>query len=591
MNETFCPHCGGIHQPGSGSCPEIRLAGLTLPDGIRVLERVGAIALGELYLAEYLDSQVGVELLIIRPGATGSEPAAESTGLVQLRDQLDRSVRVEHPNVARVCGTGETKEGALWATFEVLQGKLLSEILSGGEVIPPSEAIDLILQAASGLQAAHEAGLVHGNLSPDTILVTRTADNRHLVKLIGFGLVQLGTQPSVGGPESTRYAAPERLTGHSPDERSDVFSLGAVLEHLLTGAPPSADHDEALPVPEAARRVLAKALELPPDDRFQTVAAFARALATSTSRPPARIRSGQRRPGRPGVVLAVAAVIAIAILWLWRSTQGSKVGYAGNGVMGAGEPITTGEIRGPPSAVLDSTPMLLPESRPDSGTAPPAAPSVRRGSANSRTQVGPTRPPAASSPRPDDRAASDSMLVDVRSVDSTIQVDLRYATANNFTGAPLPGYEATRALLRQGAAAALGRVQAKLRSKGLGLRIFDAYRPVRASRAMVDWAERTGHRELLESGYIAQRSRHNLGVAVDLTMVDLVTDTEVPMGTTFDNFTDTAAQMATAGGEAMRNRQILAEAMESEGFTPYGRAWWHFNYPPQGAVPLDQVIR
>jgi D-alanyl-D-alanine dipeptidase len=183
------------------------------------------------------------------------------------------------------------------------------------------------------------------------------------------------------------------------------------------------------------------------------------------------------------------------------------------------------------------------------------------------------------------------MLVDVRSVDSTIQVDLRYATANNFTGAPLPGYEATRALLRQGAAAALGRVQAKLRSNGLGLRIFDAYRPVRASRAMVDWAERTGHRELLESGYIAQRSRHNLGVAVDLTMVDLVTDTEVPMGTTFDNFTDTAAQMATAGGEAMRNRQILAEAMESEGFTPYGRAWWHFNYPPQGAVPLDQVIR
>jgi zinc D-Ala-D-Ala dipeptidase len=183
------------------------------------------------------------------------------------------------------------------------------------------------------------------------------------------------------------------------------------------------------------------------------------------------------------------------------------------------------------------------------------------------------------------------MLVDVRSVDSTIQVDLRYATENNFTGAPLPGYEATRALLRREAAAALGRVQAELRSKGLGLRVFDAYRPVRASLAMVDWAERTGHRALLEGGYIAQRSRHNLGVAVDLTLVDLMTGTEVPMGTSFDNFSSPDARMANVSGEALRSRQTLVQAMESEGFSPYAQAWWHFNYPLEEAVPLDRVIR
>jgi D-alanyl-D-alanine dipeptidase len=177
----------------------------------------------------------------------------------------------------------------------------------------------------------------------------------------------------------------------------------------------------------------------------------------------------------------------------------------------------------------------------------------------------------------------------VRSVDPTIQLDLRYATANNLTGAPLPGYEAPRALLRREVAAALGRVQARLRGKGLGLRVFDAYRPVRASRAMVDWAERTGHRALLESGYIAERSRHNLGVAVDLTLVDRMTGTEVPMGTTFDSFT--AAQTANLDDEALRNRQTLAQAMAAEGFSPYGQAWWHFNYPLEGAVPLDRVIR
>jgi D-alanyl-D-alanine dipeptidase len=450
---------------------------------------------------------------------------------------------------------GETGEGAPWAAFETFRGELLSEILSKPAVLPPTEAIDLVLQAASGLRAAHEVGLVHGNLSPDTILITRTADHRPVVKLIGFGLVQRGIAPSLRDAKSIQYAAPERLAGASPDERGDVFSLGAVLHQLLAGELPSAGGGGRVPVSEAVRRVLAKALERLPEDRFQTVAAFGRALATAMSRPPARIPSRARHAIRSGGILAVAVVlVVIAVLWLWRSTEESKLRLARDGAMAAGEPITTGELRDPPSAALDSTPMLLPESRPGGAT------------------------------------AADSMLVDVRSVDPTIQVDLRYATADNFTGAPLPGYEAMHALLRRQAAAALGRVQARLRGKGLGLRVFDAYRPVRASRAMVDWAERTGRQGLLESGYIAERSRHNLGIAVDLTMVQRATGTEVPMGTTFDNFT-AAARSGNASGEALRNRQILAEAMKSEGFRPHGGAWWHFNYPLEGAKPLDRVIR
>jgi zinc D-Ala-D-Ala dipeptidase len=78
---------------------------------------------------------------------------------------------------------------------------------------------------------------------------------------------------------------------------------------------------------------------------------------------------------------------------------------------------------------------------------------------------------------------------------------------------------------------------------------------------------------------------------VDLTMVDLRTGTEVPMGTTFDNFTAAAAHTANAIGEALRYQQMLVQTMESEGFSPYDQAWWHFNYPLEGAVPLDRVIR
>jgi len=139
-------------------------------------------------------------------------------------------------------------------------------------------------------------------------------------------------------------------------------------------------------------------------------------------------------------------------------------------------------------------------------------------------------------------------------------------------------------------AATLGRVQARLRSGGLGLRVFDGYRPVRATLAMVDWAERTGRRALVDSGYIARRSRHNLGVAVDLTMVDLVSGTEVPMGTPFDTFT-LEAHTANAEGRVQRYRQILVRAMESEGFQNYEKEWWHFSYPVEGAVAFDMVIR
>lgn len=197
--------------------------------------------------------------------------------------------------------------------------------------------------------------------------------------------------------------------------------------------------------------------------------------------------------------------------------------------------------------------------------------------------------PALPGPVASDTLA-DSLLVDVRSVDSTIQVDARYATSDNFTGAPLPGYEAPRVLLRREVAAALARVQRRLRTGDLGLRVFDGYRPVRATEAMVDWAERTGRRALLDSGYIARRSRHNLGVAVDLTMVDLVTGTEVPMGTPFDTFTE-AAHTANAAGRVRRYREILVRVMESEGFTNYEREWWHFSYTVDAAVPFDRVIR
>ncbi len=187
-------------------------------------------------------------------------------------------------------------------------------------------------------------------------------------------------------------------------------------------------------------------------------------------------------------------------------------------------------------------------------------------------------------------AAADSLLADVRGLDSTIVVELRYATTNNFTGAPLPGYLANRAFLRREAAAALARVERDLRPQGLGLKILDAYRPVRATLAMVDWTQRVHRPDLLKDGYIASRSRHNLGLAVDLTLIDLASGKELEMGTPFDTFSP-AAHTANATGESAANRQRLKAAMEREGFTNYDQEWWHYTFDVPNPLRFDRVIQ
>jgi len=177
-------------------------------------------------------------------------------------------------------------------------------------------------------------------------------------------------------------------------------------------------------------------------------------------------------------------------------------------------------------------------------------------------------------------------LADLAVVAPGIRLDVRYATANNFTGAPLPGYGRPVVLLRREAAEALARVQARLASQGLGLKVWDGYRPVRATEAMVAWCERVGRTDLLDNGYIARRSRHNQGVAVDLTIVGLGTGLEFDMGTAFDDFSE-RSHTANARAEVAERRRLLVDAMAAEGFVNYVSEWWHFSYAVPDPVPFD----
>ena len=162
-----------------------------------------------------------------------------------------------------------------------------------------------------------------------------------------------------------------------------------------------------------------------------------------------------------------------------------------------------------------------------------------------------------------------------------LRVDIRYHTADNFTGAPLPGYGTPGAWLQQAPADALRGVQDQLHEQGLALLVYDAYRPLRATLGMVAWAKRTDQVHLLDDGYIARRSGHNKGNTIDLSVVDLATGTELDMGTPWDTL-DERSHTRNAQGDALHNRMVLRRAMHAAGWRNYSKEWWHYSFAMEG---------
>ena len=164
----------------------------------------------------------------------------------------------------------------------------------------------------------------------------------------------------------------------------------------------------------------------------------------------------------------------------------------------------------------------------------------------------------------------DKRLVDLASLG--IPLDIRYATANNFMKTPL--YPEARAYLRAPAARALVEIQRELAPRGLGIKVFDAYRPYSVTERM--WEP------IKNPDYVAdpaKGSRHNRGAAVDLTLIDLQTGAELLMPTAYDDFTERAAHAYTdLSEEALRNRALLRDVMTRHGFEPLPSEWWHYDF-------------
>jgi D-alanyl-D-alanine dipeptidase len=181
-------------------------------------------------------------------------------------------------------------------------------------------------------------------------------------------------------------------------------------------------------------------------------------------------------------------------------------------------------------------------------------------------------------------------LVELTKLDSTIRLEIRYATTNNFLGTIF--YSEARAFMQRPAAEAVVRANRKLKQLGYGLLIHDAYRPWYVTK--VFWDATPDDKKVFVADP-AKGSRHNRGCAVDLTLYDLKTTKPVEMVSTYDETTDRAYPDYPGSTSLQRwHRKLLRDAMEAEGFTVYEAEWWHFDYKDWrkyriGNVTFDQI--
>jgi D-alanyl-D-alanine dipeptidase len=179
--------------------------------------------------------------------------------------------------------------------------------------------------------------------------------------------------------------------------------------------------------------------------------------------------------------------------------------------------------------------------------------------------------------------AQASDLVELTTVDPTLRLDIRYATANNFLGFPV--YPEARAFLQRDAALALKSANDELRVQGLGLLILDAYRPHFVTKLMWD---RTPESQRAYVADPAKGSRHNRGAAVDLTLVDLGTGRPLKMPSMYDDFSEKAHHdYQGSTPEARANRAKLKTLMEKHGFQALSNEWWHYDFAGWENYPIS----
>jgi len=263
-------------------------AGQVLAQRYRIQRLLGKGGMGAVYLA---DDEVLGELVALK--VISSAWASDEQAMVaRFRREAAAARKVSSPAVIRIHDLGEARPGLLYLSMEYFAGRTLAEVISQRGIVPLDDARDILKQIATGLEAAHQAGVIHRDLKPSNVLV----GERGAVKIIDFGLATTAvgdgltaTGAILGTPH---YMAPEQVRGKNVDVRTDIYAFGALAYHLVCGRPPfSGDNAIAIgfahisepptpprqlrkDIPPALEGAILAALAKAPDDRPATARAF-----------------------------------------------------------------------------------------------------------------------------------------------------------------------------------------------------------------------------------------------------------------------------------------------------------------------------
>ena len=394
----FCPRDGAALRRGDGADDP---TGQVIGERYRVVREIDSGGMGRVYLAEHLHMGRQCAVKIMRRALL-----EDASAQARFHREAESASRISHPNVATIYDFGETGDGTAFLAMEYVPGESLAKLMEREGPLAPLRAAGIVGQIAAGLDAAHELPIVHRDLKPDNVMVARHRDGSDAVKLVDFGIAKSAAADVttvtalglvVGTPD---YMAPEQAAGRAVDARADVYALGLVAFHLLTGALPFPGETPSarmllrlseaprslttvrpqLSWPSTVQSVLDRALARDPAARYQSAGALGQDLA-------AAVADWQREPRGPPRRRTSAALRRIVLVLPTRVLRGgdaratiARVALAGAIMAGGGLALGWGGRR----VSVDDGPPVRP---PEIASPEVAEPAARRGGIPSHGDV------------------------------------------------------------------------------------------------------------------------------------------------------------------------------------------------------------
>jgi serine/threonine-protein kinase len=284
------------------------LIGLVLSDRYRIIRKLGEGGMGAVYQAEHALIEKRIALKVLFPELTRRPDL-----VARFLQEAKSASRIGHENVIDISDFGQSPEGLVYIAMEYLDGKDLGAVLKAQGPMPWTRARPILMQIAKALRAAHEHGIIHRDMKPENVFLVQREGRPEFVKVLDFGIAksvnQDGDTPRLtqagmifGTPE---YMSPEQAQGQTPDHRVDVYALGCLMYHLITGDVPfRADNfmgiltkhmlepvvpprkrNPGMAIPADVEAVCLRALQKDREKRWQDMDQFYRALGAAGGEP------------------------------------------------------------------------------------------------------------------------------------------------------------------------------------------------------------------------------------------------------------------------------------------------------------------